>query len=74
MLTARLRSAKAGRGRWQDALEPLAGFGQLGGQQRPPAMHFRTDVRGHQADDALAIVFGKLHAQGRAARRQPIPP
>jgi hypothetical protein len=62
------------RGRRQDALEPLAGFGQLGGQQRPPAMHLRADVRGDQADDAFAIVFGQLHAQRHAARRQPIHP
>jgi hypothetical protein len=62
------------RSRRQDALEAFAGFGQLGRQQRLPAMHFRADVGGYQSDDAFAIRFGQFHAQRHAARGQPIYP
>lgn len=61
-------------GRRQDALEAFARLGQLGGQQRLAAMHFRADVGGDQADDAFAIGLGQFHTQRRTARRQPIDP
>jgi hypothetical protein len=68
------REGRPRRSRRQDALEAFAGFGQLGGQQRLAAMHFRADVGGDQADDAFAIGFGQFHAHRRAARGQPIHP
>jgi hypothetical protein len=47
--------------RWQDALKAFSGFGQLGGQQRFAAMHFRTDVGGDQPNDPFAICLGQFH-------------
>ncbi|KEH08428.1 hypothetical protein GY14_20275 [Delftia tsuruhatensis] len=65
------RPRRSGR---QDALEAFAGFGQLGGQQRLPAMDFCANVGRDQADDSLAVRLRQLRAHRRAPTGKPIHP
>ena len=57
------REARGGDDRLQQALEALAGLGQLGRDARRPGMHFCADVVRDETDDALAVGGGKMLAR-----------
>ena len=57
------------RYRWEQALEPLSGLGQLGGEARRAGVDLSPDVVSDEAHDAFAVVRRETLARVSSSRR-----